>query len=250
MGKILLEISCGSIDDALQAQAGGADRVELASALFVGGLTPSIGTLRYAREHLRIPILYMVRPRAAGFCYSEAEFATMQSDIAAAIAAGADGVVFGCLNGDGSIDVQRARTLRDEAGAADTVFHRAFDFTPDPFRALDQLVDAGFTRVLTSGQQPTALEGAELIRQLIEHARGRIEILPGSGIRAWNVEELLARTGCTQVHMSASRAICDPSAHARPQIRFTRTMPPEDSYQMTDETLVREMVNKLAARSY
>ena len=249
MSRILLEISCGSIDDALEAQAGGADRVELSSALFVGGLTPSLGAVRYAVEHLRIPMLCMVRPRAAGFCYSEAEFETMKSDVAAAVANGADGAVFGCLHGDGSIDVRRTRALREAAGAAETVFHRAFDFTPDPFRALDELVDAGITRILTSGQQPTALEGAELIRQLIEHARGRIEILPGSGIRAWNVEELAARTGCTQVHLSASKPICDPSAHARPQISFTRPVPPEDSYQVTDATLVREIANKLLAIS-
>ena len=249
MGKILLEISCGSIDDALQAQAGGADRVELSSALFVGGLTPSAGTLQFAREQLRIPIMTMVRPRAAGFCYSDAEFATMKMDVEHAIGSGADGVVFGCLSADGTIDLSRTRVLRDLAGTRPTVFHRAFDFTPDPFRALDELIDCGVTRILTSGQQPTAVEGADLIRQLIEHARGRIEILPGSGIRAWNVEELLARTGCSQVHLSASKPICDPSAHARPQISFTRPIPPEDSYHVTDASLVREIANKLLAIS-
>lgn len=249
MPRALVEISCGSIDDALQAQAGGADRVELCSALFIGGLTPSQGTLRYAREQLRIPILSMVRPRGAGFCYSDAEFETMKMDVEAAIANGADGVVFGILNSGGSVDVRRTRALRDVAGAAQTVFHRAFDLTPDPFRALEELVDAGITRILTSGQQPTALEGADLIRQLTERAAGRIEILPGSGIRAWNVEELLARTGSTQVHLSASKTICDASAHARPQINFTRPASSDDSYQVTDATLVSEIVNKLLAIS-
>lgn len=249
MGKALLEISCGSIDDALQAQAGGADRVELCSALFVGGLTPSQGTLVYARQQLRIPIMTMVRPRGAGFCYSDAEFETMKMDVEAAVANGTDGVVFGILNSDGSVDVQRTRALRVAAGGAQAVFHRAFDLTPDPFRALEELVDAGITRVLTSGQRPTALEGADLIRQFIEHARGRIEILPGSGIRAWNVEELLLRTGCTQVHLSASKTICDLSAHARPQISFARPASTDDSYQVTDAALVSEIANKLLALS-
>src|SRR4051812_36202927 len=150
MAKILLEICCGSIDDSLQAQAGGADRIELCSALFLGGLTPSLGTIRYAREKLKIPMIVMVRPRGGGFCYTDAEFATMERDSEAAVANGADGVVFGILNANGSIDGKRARRVRDIAGDKQTVFHRAFDVTPDPLRAVDELVDLGITRVLTS----------------------------------------------------------------------------------------------------
>ena len=177
---MLLEICCGSIDDAIAAERGGADRVELCSALFLGGLTPSIGTLDEARARLRIPIIAMVRPRSGGFCYTAAEFATMERDAAAALAHGADGVVFGILHPDGTIDLDRTRGIRQIIGARQAVFHRAFDVTPDPFRALDQLVDLGITRVLTSGQQPDVIQGAALIRKLVEHARGRIEILQRS----------------------------------------------------------------------
>src|SRR3954454_11031010 len=194
--SILLEICCGSIDDAIQAQAGGAKRVELCSALFLGGLTPSIGTMQSARQQVRIPIMAMVRPRGGGFCYSDAEFATMERDAEAFVAAGADGLVFGIVNANGTIDKKRPRRLRDIAGAKQTVFHRAFDVTPDPLLAVDELIALGITRILTSGQQDTVSEGADLVRKLIQYAGDRIEILPGGGIKAYNVADVIARTGC------------------------------------------------------
>lgn len=245
-GKILLEICCGSIDDALQAQEGGADRVELCSALFLGGLTPSIGTIRYAREHLRIPIIAMVRPRGGGFCYTDAEFATMERDAEAAIAAGADGVVFGILTPAGEIDVERTRRIRGIIRDRHSVFHRAFDVTPDPFRALDQLVDVGITRILTSGQQDTVPEGADLIRRLIDYARGRIEVLPGGGIKPWNLDDVVARTGCSQVHLTAFRTAVDTSTRQRPHVTFGGALyPPEDSYSVADSNLVRDVRDRL-----
>ena len=156
MAKILLEICCGSIDDAIQSQAGGADRVELCSALFVGGLTPSIGTVQEAKRRLKIPVMVMVRPRGGGFCYTSAEFATMERDAEAAVENGADGVVFGILKKDGRIDQRRSERMRRIIGERQAVFHRAFDVTPDPLRALEELIELGITRVLTSGQKPTA----------------------------------------------------------------------------------------------
>ena len=246
MAKVLLEICCGSIDDAIHAQEGGADRIELCSALFLGGLTPSFGTLRYAREHLRIPIIAMVRPRGGGFCYTDAEFATMERDAEAAVDAGADGVVFGILTGDGAIDVGRTRRIRDIVGDRQSVFHRAFDVTADPFRALDQLVDLGITRILTSGQQDTVPEGADLTRRLIDHARERIEILPGGGLKPWNLADVIARTGCSQVHLTAFRTATDTSTRRRPQVTFGGALyPPEDSYSITDEKIVREISTRL-----
>jgi copper homeostasis protein len=246
MPKVLLEICCGSIDDALYAQAGGADRVELCSALFLGGLTPSFGTLRYARQHLRIPIVAMVRPRGGGFCYTGAEFATMEADAQAAIDAGADGLVFGILTADGEIDIQRTNRLCALAAGRQSVFHRAFDVTPDPFRALDQLVDLGITRVLTSGQQDSVPEGAELIRRLIDHARGRIEVLPGGGIKPWNLADVLARTGCSQVHLTAFRTALDTSTRRRPHVTFGGALyPTEDSFSVADPELVRDISNRL-----
>jgi copper homeostasis protein len=244
--SILLEICCGSIDDAIQAQAGGAKRVELCSALFLGGLTPSIGTMQSARQQVRIPIMAMVRPRGGGFCYSDAEFATMERDAEAFVAAGADGLVFGILNANGTIDKKRTRRLRDIAGAKQTVFHRAFDVTPDPLLAVDELIALGITRILTSGQQDTVSEGADLVRKLIQYAGDRMEILPGGGIKAYNVADVIARTGCKQVHLTAFRTAEDTSTRMRPNVTFGGALhPPEDRFSITDAELVRQIADKL-----
>jgi copper homeostasis protein len=244
---VRLEICCGSLEDALAAEEGGADRIELCSALCVGGLTPSAGTLLEVEARVRIPVVAMVRPRAAGFCYGDSEIAVMQRDIAAALQAGAEGVVFGALLPDGSIDEPGCRALRDAAKDREVVFHRAFDVTPDPFRALDQLIDLGFTRVLTSGRGATALEGATTLKRLVEQARGRIEILPGGGIRAHNVLELVNATGCRQVHLSAFGAISDPSTAARPEQSFLTDHLPSGQYARTDPVRVREVARALRA---
>jgi copper homeostasis protein len=246
MANILLEICCGSIDDAIQAEKGGADRVELCSALFLGGLTPSIGTIQEAKRRLKIPVMVMVRPRGGGFCYTDAEIATMERDVEAATDSGADGIVFGILQADGSIDVKRTKRIRQLIGKRQAVFHRAFDVTPDPFRALEQLVDLGITRILTSGQRDSVPEGAELIAELIERAGKRIEILPGGGIRPFNVREIVDKTRCRQVHLTAWNTVKDPSTHSRPEVTFGGVLhPPEDLYEMTDARLVREIAMKL-----
>ena len=246
MTHFRLEICCGSIEDAMEAENGGADRVELCSALFLGGLTPSVGTIQEARRRLKIPIMVMVRPRAGGFAYSEAEMASMERDAEAAVGNGADGVVFGILQSDGSIDVRRSARIRQLIGKRQAVFHRAFDVTPDPFEALEQLIDLGITRILTSGQKDSVPEGVELIRNLIERAGDRIEILPGGGIPVWNAKEIVERTGCRQLHLTAWRTVFDRSTQARPAITFGgASYPPEDRYQVTDAKLVRELSTKL-----
>jgi copper homeostasis protein len=246
LAKILLEICCGSIDDAIQSQAGGADRVELCSALFVGGLTPSIGTVQEAKRRLKIPVMVMVRPRGGGFCYTSAEFATMERDAEAAVENGADGVVFGILKRDGRIDQRRSDRMRRIIADREAVFHRAFDVTPDPLRALEELIDLGITRVLTSGQKPTAPQGVKLITKLVQHAGKRIEILPGGGIRPHNVNEIVRRTGCGQIHMTAWRKVEDRSTHANHEINFSGALPPaEDAYEMTDAKLVKQIVKSL-----
>jgi copper homeostasis protein len=249
MPKVLLEICCGSIDDAIQSEAGGADRVELCSALFLGGLTPSIGTLQEAKKRLKIPVIAMVRPRAGGFCYSDAEFLTMQRDAEAAIDAGADGVVFGILREDGRVDQRRTRLIRRTIGKRQAVFHRAFDVTPKPFDALEELIDLGITRVLTSGQKDTAPEGVELIAKLIERAGKRIEILPGGGIRPYHVNDIVKRTRSRQIHMTAWGKVQDRSTHANRDVTFGGALQPaEDLYDRTDARLVKEIVKGLRKR--
>ena len=205
MPKILIEACCGSADDALEAARGGADRVELNSALYLGGLTPSAGSLRVLRETSDVPVMAMLRPREGGFCYTEAAFRTMLADGELLLRAGADGLVFGCLTPDGEIDEPRVRALVALCGGRPAVFHRAIDVTPDWRRALEALIRCGVTRVLTSGQAKSAMLGAQIIAQMVRFAQGAIEILPGAGVTLDNVLELLAITGCTQVHLSHRR---------------------------------------------
>lgn len=243
MDRVHLEICCGSLEDAIEAGRGGADRAELCSSLFLGGLTPSIGSVIEAKARLEIPFVAMVRPRGGGFCYSEPEFAAMERDAELMLERGAAGIVFGVLNEDGSVDVERNKRLVRLAGASQSVFHRAIDVTPDPFRALDQLIDLGVTRVLTSGQEPTVPEGVELIARMIEHANGHIEVMPGAGITRRNLDWVVRTTGCRWVHLAAWKKVTDRSCHGRPEVTFGGALyPPEDQYEVTD----REAVGAIA----
>lgn len=245
MGRVLLEICCGSLDDALEADAGGADRVELCANLFFGGLTPSFGTIAEAKRRLRIPAIVMIRPRGGGFCYSEPEFAAMVADAEAAVAQGVAGLVFGVLTPDGAIDRVRTRRLRDVTGDRDAVFHRAFDVTPDPFRALDELVDLGITRVLTSGQQDTVPEGLDLIKRLVDHAGDRIQVMPGGGIKPFNFDDVVARTGCRQIHVATFTTRRDDSTRNRPFVTFGGALfPPENLYDVTDRAIVEQLARR------
>ena len=246
MDPVLLEICCGSIDDALEAGAGGADRVELCSCLFLGGLTPSYGALIEAKKRLSIPVIFMARPRGGGFCYTEAEMAAMERDTEMAVAHGADGVVFGILTEDGRVDLARSTRLRDLAGARDAVFHRAFDVTPDPFRALDELMDLGITRVLTSGQCDTVWEGLDLIRRLVDHAKGRIQVMPGGGIKPYQFEKVVAATGCREIHVAAWKSQRDDSTRHRPAVTFGGALyPPENLYDVTDRSVVADLAARI-----
>ena len=209
MSRIVLEIACGTIQDAMIADRGGADRLELCSAMELGGLTPSLGTAFEVSERCAAPFVAMIRPRAGGFHFSGTELACMERDASLLLEAGASGIVFGCLASDGSVDVKACRRLMRAAGRnetvfhpVETVFHRAFDEARDQLGALETLIDLGFTRVLTSGGAKSALEGVARIRQLVEKADGRIEILPGGGIRDHNVEAVVRQTGCDQIHLS------------------------------------------------
>ena len=244
--KILVEICCGSLEDAIESEMGGADRVELCSALFLGGLTPSMGSIVEARTRLKIPFMAMVRPRGGGFCYTGVEMAVMERDTVAAREQGADGIVFGILNADGSIDEERCRRIRKLIGDRQAVFHRAFDVTPDPFRSLDQLIDMGFTRLLTSGQEDSVPEGLPLIQRLIEYAGDRIEILPGGGIKLFNLRQVVEATGCKQIHLTAFKTQLDLSVRGRPFVTFGGALyPPEDQFQVADQSLVERVVKTL-----
>ena len=247
---ILMEVCCGSVDDAVEDAKAGADRIELNSSLFFGGLTPSLGSIIEAKKRLNIPVMVMIRPRGGGFCYSQAEMAVIRHDAQLAIGYGADGIVFGILTEDGLVDAEHCRELLELARDRETVFHRAFDVTPDPFEALEQLIELGFTRMLTSGQEKTVVEGAELIKKLIAHARGRIEILPGGGIRSHNVRRIIEQTGATQIHLSAFEQRTDRSVHNRPYITFGSSLhPPEDRYEIIDRRVIQSVSDLLKSTS-
>ena len=186
--------------------------------------------------------MYMLRPRSGGFCYSAGEFAVIQRDAELALRFGADGLVFGFLDADGAIDGVRTRAIVALAGDKATVFHRAFDVTPDATAALDTLIDIGVTRVLTSGQMPAAEQGAANIKDYIRRAAGRIQILPGGGIRVDNAPALVRVTGADQVHASLSGQMLDRSTSANPRLRFGATsLPDEQQVRFTDTSLVAQM---------
>ena len=248
MKKVLLEVCCGSADDVIEAWRAGADRVELNSDLFHGGLTPTVGALTVAKRETGMRIMAMVRPREGGFCYTDAEFATAVEDAKLLLAHGADGLVFGFLHEDGTVDVERTRTIAAIAQAAgkETVFHRAIDVAPDWRAALDALTGIGITRVLTSGQEPDVSLGTDTVRDMIEYAGGRIQILPGAGITARNMERVIAETGCDQIHLAAHHPLTDSSTRNNRSIYYGGCLyPPEDRFSIIDRDYIAGMVSRL-----
>jgi len=198
-----LEICAFNLASALLAQQSGADRIELCASPEEGGVTPSPGVIRSAREGLRIALYPIIRPRGGDFLYSDDEFRVMVRDIEYCKQVGCNGVVIGMLNADGSVDQGRSARLVEAAYPLGVTFHRAFDWAANPFEAMETIIQIGCERILTSGQRPTAMEGAELIDQLVREADDRIVIMPGSGIRAANIVSLAEKTGASEFHTSA-----------------------------------------------
>ncbi|MDQ4140676.1 MAG: copper homeostasis protein CutC, partial [Bacteroidota bacterium] len=178
INQLILEICTDSVYSCLQAEQGGAARVELCANLFEGGTTPTAGCLQLARQKINIPIHVLLRPRGGDFCYTDEEFAVMQYDLEMIKSLGADGVVLGVLLRDGNIDVERTEALIKQARPLKITFHRAFDMVADPILALDQLIDLGVERLLTSGQEKSALEGSELIAELVRRAKDKLIVMP------------------------------------------------------------------------
>lgn len=248
MDRILMEVCCGSADDVIQAKLAGADRIELNSDLFHGGLTPTAGSLRVAKRETGMKIMAMVRPREGGFCYTGAEFMTALEDAKLLLENGADGLVFGFLHPDGTLDAERTGILADMALAAgkEAVFHRAIDVVPDWRAALDTLIALRVTRVLTSGQEPDVAYGTQTVREMAEYAAGRIQILPGAGINARNLERVIAETGCSQIHVAAHRPQFDGSVANNRAIFYGGCLyPPEDRYNIIDAGYIGGMAGKL-----
>jgi copper homeostasis protein len=248
VNRPLVEVCVGSVADIEAAVRAGADRLELCGALELGGLTPSFGLVEAARAATTLPIVAMLRPRAGGFCYDRHEFAAMLRDAERFAELGVDGLVFGVLEPDGTIDAVRCGELVEASAKVSAVFHRAIDFVPDPIGAIDQLAELRFARVLTCGGAATALGGAATIREMVRRAGVGIDVMAGGGIRADHVAELVRLTGCRQIHIGAATGVDDGSTHARPTLelndgRFFKG----SSYRAVDLASVAEVVRALGA---
>jgi copper homeostasis protein len=220
MTTILIEACVDSVAGAIAAEQGGAQRVELCAGLMEGGLTPSAATIELARQRTRISLHVMIRPHGGDFCYTPLELEVMLHDISVAKSLGADGVVMGVLDGDGSVDSRRMATLIAAARPMSVTFHRAFDMVADPLIALRCLIDLGVERVLTSGLEATAVEGTEIIAQLVAQAGERIIVMAGSGITERNIARVVRMTGVHEVHISARSVEDSPMTYRNARVHM------------------------------
>ena len=210
---IKFEICAVNIQSALAAQAAGAHRIELCSALDVGGLTPSPGLISKAVDLLDIPVNVLIRPREGNFTFSGHEFEVMLDDIRFCREAGANGVVVGALTPDFKLDGPRMQEMKAAAGNMEIVCHRAFDFTSDPQQALESLIGWGYVRVLSSGQASNAMEGRFLLQKLVQQAAGRISVMPGAGISAGNIRDVASITLASEFHFTGKKKVSAEQEH-------------------------------------
>ncbi|MCP4896131.1 MAG: copper homeostasis protein CutC [bacterium] len=237
---ILIEACVGSVESAIAAQMGGVSRVELCDNLLEGGTTPSLGAIEIALKRLQVDVNVIIRPRGGDFLYSGVELEIMRRDVQRVLEFGANGIVSGALTPEGRIDIPVMRMLKQAAGDLSFTCHRAFDMVADPLEALEELIDLGIDRILTSGHRPSAVEGLGLLSLLVERAAGRIIIMPGVGIDQHNLPDLIERTGAREYHVYAPIQV--PSAmQYRNEKVFMGSDPDASEYEIstTDETQVR-----------
>lgn len=241
--KILFEVCCGSLEDVITAEKNGAHRVELNSSLFLGGLTPSLGTLLKSKEYTKIPIICMIRCRGAGFNYSSLEIETMLLDAKILLDHGADGIAFGALNNDYSIDLKSTRKFVELTHSfnKEFVFHRAIDCTNDIFKSLNDLISLKVDRVLTGGSFNKALDGHSLLKELNGLYNEHIEILVGGGVNSSNILELATLTQCNQFHSSCKEWAIDKTTSSK-NISYSYG-PYSSHYDYVNDKLVRNIVN-------
>jgi copper homeostasis protein len=240
---MLAEICIDSVEGVRAAKAAGAGRVELCAALLEGGITPSRGMIHAARTIAGIRLHVMIRPRGGDFLYDDDEMAVMAADIDAARAEGADGVVFGLLTAEGTVDTERTRRLVARARPLAVTFHRAFDMTADPFAALEVLTELGIERVLTSGQEATVLEGLPLLVELTKRAGDRIIVVPGGGVTERNIGRIVKALHPREIHFAAREPIGSGMRHRRHQVFMGGELrPPEFERLETSTDAIRRVL--------
>lgn len=215
---MLLEVCAFNLQSSIIAERVGAKRVELCENPADGGTTPSYGTIKQTREKIGIALYPIIRPRGGNFFYDENEFAIIKQDILLCRQLGCDGISTGVHLQNGEIDTERLKRIVEWAYPMGVTCHRVFDATPDPFKALEEIIDCGCERILTSGQKSAAAEGIDMLAQLVKQADGRIIIMPGAGVRSSNIETLIKGTGATEFHTSARIAAPDPVTFRNPAI--------------------------------
>ena len=241
---MLIEVCAYSLASCLTAQRAGAGRVELCGGMAEGGTTPSAGLIQLARQRLTIPLYVMIRPRGGDFLYSEIELAVMKADIQMAKSFGADGLVLGLLNPDGTIDETKTNELVELAHPLPVTFHRAFDMASNPLEALEAVIRTGAVRILTSGQQPTAEQGLPLIQQLAAKAAGRIEIMAGAGVNAQNADAIML-AGVDALHLSGGQQEDSRMIFRQPSVSMASSIPGEYEYIEASEEKIRAVRNRL-----
>lgn len=245
--KRILEICCGSYEDAYNAYKGGAKRIELNSALHLGGLTPTPASVIMTKENTDLSVISMLRPRGAGFFYTETEFEVMKMDAEILMKNGSDGLAFGFLTEDGEIDEERTKVIVDiiKKYNGEAVFHRAFDCVKDPFTGVEKLIDLGIDRILTSGLEEKAYQGMDMIKKLQEKYGDKIEFLAGSGVNILNAEEIMNYTGIHQVHSSCKSWVCDPTTRGNNVSYSYARSPNEMNYDVVSYELVKNLAEKI-----
>jgi copper homeostasis protein len=208
--EIIVEVCVDSLESAIAAERGGAKRVELCSSLLEGGVTPSAGLIATTRQKISIGLHVMIRPRAGDFCYTADEFEVMRRDVLMAKQLGADGVVFGILDEDANVDIERTRAMVDLARPLNTTYHRAFDMSADLLSSLELVVETGIDRILTSGAATSAIEGTATLRNLVEAASARVIIMACGGIDQQNVRSVLEKTLVREIHVGLRTPIASP----------------------------------------
>ncbi|MBP3664271.1 MAG: copper homeostasis protein CutC [Tyzzerella sp.] len=248
--KSKIEICANSVESAIKAQEGGAYRVELCAGIPEGGTTPPFGDMRMARQMLHQTKLHVIiRPRGGDFLYSPLEQEIMLHDIKVARQLGADGVVFGCLTAEGDVDMAAMKKLMNAVGDMNVTFHRAFDMCKDPFKALEQIIELGCTRILTSGQESNAVKGIPLLKELVKQADGRIIIMPGCGVNPGNIKQIAEETNATEFHFSGRSSYESDMIFRNPKVSMGGTVKIEE-YQrdITNPEIVKAALAELAIK--